>query len=762
MNALTADCDGVIADHVTPCRVPPQSALGQARRGIALLARNDAGGAITALQAAIDAGDASDATRLNLALAMEASGRTAEARALMRQVARHAPSWDEPYLRLAESFRRHDEMDAAFEAYQAALARDPNRVESLIGSGALLVMRGEGPPACDRLRRAATLAPRHPDAWDALGLALMLTKDTANARAAFAIAGRLAPHRFEIALHAAEAAAASGAAEAELARLEIAAQADPGNPLTLTVQGLLLEHLGRRAEAIDALEAAAALAPSAAIPLGVLGGMLARALRLAEAKAALQRAWRLEPDNVRVASDLGAVLMRMHQPAEACDLLGDLLDRIPPQLGILCNLANATAGCGRQDEAVALAREAIALSPDSPLSWRTLCGTLPYAESTDGRAMLEAAQACARRLPAAARPPAERTPGRRLRVGLLSGSFRVHPVGWLTVAGLETLDPDEFALVVFSQNSGTDPIARRFRAIAADWIDIDGLDDRAVADRILAARIDILIDLGGYGEGGRMAVCALRPAPVQVKWVGMQCHSTGLPAMDFFLSDRWETPPELERFYSERVWRLPDGYVCYSPSPHAPDVAPLPALRNGFVTFGCFNNLAKMTPRVLHTWAAILRRVPGARLVLKAPQFAHAPTATSVRDAIARHGVDPARVTTQGPSRHRAFLAEYGKIDIALWMGVPTITLPGEMFASRHSLSHLSNVGLADWAAGSIDDYIDQAVRRAADLPALAALRHGLRERVKASPLCDGPRFGRNLGAALRGMWAHLTAGQLS
>jgi protein O-GlcNAc transferase len=160
--------------------------------------------------------------------------------------------------------------------------------------------------------------------------------------------------------------------------------------------------------------------------------------------------------------------------------------------------------------------------------------------------------------------------------------------------------------VFFSQNNGTDPIARRFRAMAATWIDIDGCDDGIVAKLIREARIDILIDLGGYGEGGRLSVCALRPAPVQVKWVGMQCHSTGLPAIDWFLSDRWETPPELDEVYSERVLRLPDGYVCYSPPPHAPDVSILPALANGYVTFGCFNNLAKMTPGALACWSTIL------------------------------------------------------------------------------------------------------------------------------------------------------------
>ncbi len=133
-----------------------------------------------------------------------------------------------------------------------------------------------------------------------------------------------------------------------------------------------------------------------------------------------------------------------------------------------------------------------------------------------------------------------------------------------------------------------------------------------------------------------MPACAYRMAPVQVKWVGMQNHSSGLAEMDWIITDRWETPPELEHVYSERPLRLPDGYVCYSPPPYAPDVVPLPALANGHITFGCFNNLAKVTPRVIATWCTILHRVPGSRLVLKTHQFADAPTAERVRSCLRR------------------------------------------------------------------------------------------------------------------------------
>jgi hypothetical protein len=325
-----------------------------------------------------------------------------------------------------------------------------------------------------------------------------------------------------------------------------------------------------------------------------------------------------------------------------------------------------------------------------------------------------------------------------------------------------------FSIVCLAQNASSDWMARRFRALSREWHDVDALNDAALAARARELGIDILIDLGGYGDAGRMAACAHRMAPVQIKWVGMQNHSSGLPEMDWIMTDRWETPPELEQFYSERPLRLADGYVCYSPPPYAPDVGSLPALRNDHVTFGCFNNLAKITPAVIATWSAILHRVPNARLILKAHQFADAPTADRYLAEFAAHGVSPERIEFRGPSKHRAFIGEYNDIDIvldpfpytgglttceALWMGVPTVTVPGETFSSRHSMSHLSNAGLADWVAPNLPAYIKLAAAKVLDVDALASLRSRLRAQVRASPLCDTPRFGRNLGAALRFAW---------
>ena len=634
----------------------------------------------------------------------------------MRQVAVRLPEWDEPLLRLAESKRASGESHNAEEAYRQVLDLNPERQEASIALAGLLLLRGNAEEARDLLTRCCDATPDNAEAWNALGIALRVTNAPDQALSAFQTAQKLEPSCSDYFLNGVEAAVTANQGDAELGRLTKACEQYPLNPAIQLGRGMLLEHLGSRAAAIDALEVATELTPDATTPLRLLGGVLARSSRVREAEKTLRRVSKLEPDNPQVHNDHAAVLMRLHQHAEAREILLAILDRHGPHTAVMCNLANATVCVGFQDEAVEIARKAISLDPGAVLPRRALCNTLPYRDGITGAELLAAMRDCSAVLPRSEQPPfvVDTDPNRPLVVGLLSGTLRSHPVGWLTVAGIESLDPDQFSVVCLAQNTALeDPIARRYRTIARDWIEVDGLNDARLTALAREQGIDILIDLGGYG-----------------------C--------------------------------MPDGYVCYSPPPHAPDVVALPALENGFVTFGCYNNLAKMTPRVIETWAAILKRLPTARLVMKTHQLSHVETANRFRSNFAALGIEDARISFQGSSGHRAFMGEYGKIDIildpfpysgglttceALWMGVPTITFPGEIFASRHSASHMSNVGLDDWVTPSTDAYMDLAVARASDLAALAELRHGLREKTRKSPLCDAPRFGRNLGTALRHAW---------
>jgi predicted O-linked N-acetylglucosamine transferase (SPINDLY family) len=755
----------------------PQAAAPAARHaalGMVHLAAGRAPEALVALRAAIALGDTSPPTLLNLALAEDQAGDPARAGALIAGLRRDLPGWDEPALRLADRLRRAGSPEAA-AAYDAVLDLNPKRLEALLARAALHIRAGMPARAQMLLLRACGIAPEHAPAWDALGVALLLTGEADEAESAFARAQALAPEDAAIALRRGEASIAAGTAEAELARLEQEAAAAPLDPVLLTARGALLMHLGRRDDAVEVLHAAVALAPGSQPALLALAHAMVAASRVGDAIPVLQRAVALAPADAALRNNLAATLLRGHRHREAADLLRALLAEHGDSTGVLCNLTNALVSLGLQQQGLEMAQRAVALEPNAPLAWRALANALAYHPEATAAGLLAVLQRIGATLPRLALPlPAvSRDPQRRLRVGLLSAMLKTHPVGWLTIAGFETLDPAGFELVALGPVHADDALQRRFRAVAAEWHAVDDEPIARLVPRLRALDLDVLIDLGGYGDRGMMAACANRVAPVQVKWVGAQNHSSGLAEMDWFLTDRWETPEGAEPGYSERLLRLPDGYICYSPPAYAPDVGPLPALARGVVTFGCFNNLAKITPAVLAAWAAILHRVPGARLVLKAYQLADAPTRTRLLDGFAAADIAPERIALHGGSPHRALLEAYNTIDIvldpfpysgglttceALWMGVPTITMPGETFASRHSTSHLSNAGLADWVAADLAAYQDMAVRRAADLPALARLRAGLRAQVKASPLCDARRFGRHLGAALRNVWREYCA----
>ena len=737
------------------------------RRGLELLAAGAAAEALPLLKAAAQSGRDRPDILAGVALATEQSMGRDQAAPLYRALPLLFPEWDEAALIWAEFLRRAGDLPGAEQGYAATLELNPHRIEALLGLGDLLIRRNCSRDAQIPLLRACGVAAERAEAWNSLGLAFAANKDFGVAATAFFEAQRREPRNYEYAMRRVEAAWRCGRLDPELALLERECSLAPLDPVLLSARGALLSLDGRLSDAADALEAALALAPEDDQPAMQLAITLMRLDRNQAAVPLLRRLYRRHPENSKLANDLAVCLMRSHWHAEAAAILKNSL-ALEWRTATACNLAITLLWQGQQAEAAALARRAIAADPGATQPRRVLCNVIPYAEGETGASALAAARECAATLP---RPPhrgfTAKDPKSRLRIGLLSDLLRSHPAGWLTVAGFEALDPARFEIFVFGRNAG-DTIARRIAAISAEWVHIDAMTNAELAAAIRSRSIDILIDLGGWGDHGRIDVCSHRPAPVQMKWVGSQNHSSGIAEIDWMISDRWETPPDQAGLYSEQLLIMPNGYVCYSPPPYAPDIGPLPMLKQGAVTFGCFNNLAKITDGAIAIWSRILHEAPGGRMVFKTHQFSEVNSREMMHAKFHAHGIDASRIILEGRSPHREFLDAYNHIDIALdpfpysgglgtcealWMGVPTITLPGDTFASRHSISHLCNAGLDDWVAADADDYVAMAIEKQRDTAQLAELRSGLRARVNASPLCDAPRFGRDLGKALRDCW---------
>ena len=438
-------------------------------------------------------------------------------------------------------------------------------------------------------------------------------------------------------------------------------------------------------------------------------------------------------------------------------------------------LANALWNQGDITGALASYRNAIELAPSHAAARSNLAFTLNYDAGASPSEILSAHRAWAglfHRSEALQQSYANsRKPTRRLKIGYVSGDLREHAVSSFFEPLLTSHDRRAFEIFCYSslEAADEDKISARLRSHSDHWIRIFRRTDESAAARIRRDRIDILVDLGGYTTRSRIKIFALKPAPIQVTWLGY-LNTTGLPAMDYRVTDATIDPVgEADRFNSERLVRLETGSFCYRPYDRAPPVAAPPALEAGHVTFGSFNDLPKLTFDVVRMWAKVLHAVPRSRLVIKTEQMRDAPTADMLRLRFASEGIAAERVDLL-PWRVRTehHLARYALVDIALdpfpfngvtttcealWMGVPVVTLRGDRAYGRVGASLLGAVGLTRFIAEEPDDYVKKSIELSRSLDRLKILRSTLRDLMRGSPLCDGSKFACAMEHAYHRMW---------
>lgn len=368
-----------------------------------------------------------------------------------------------------------------------------------------------------------------------------------------------------------------------------------------------------------------------------------------------------------------------------------------------------------------------------------------------------------------------KTANKRLRIGMISDGLRLHPVGNMITLGLGRVSESQMEFYAYSTNYKEDHITHRIKRICSKWQVIENISPDELNKIIRDDEIDILFDLSGYNANSRMQTLQMAPAPIQIKWVGGLISSTGLETMDYLLSDNIETPDGSDALYTEKLIRLPDDYICYDPPFYLPPVNKNPVHRNGFITFGCFNNASKINDALLAQWAEILHAVPASRLFLKSFNFANDALKERVFIILESYGISRDRIRIEGSSPHKELLESYNDVDIALdpWpysgglttceamvMGVPVVTLPGPTFAGRHSASHLVNAGLQELVASDWEQYINITVGMTKDLDSLDIIRSNLRDILLASPVCNGQLFAKNFSDAMRAVWQRYCEGK--
>lgn len=661
---------------------------------------------------------------------------------------------------------------SALEWIGKAISVDSQNAAYRFNFGKTLLQFKRAREACEALERAVSLDPDYADAYNELGLARAEAGSREAAEKAFRKALALQPGYWEahnnlgLLLH--RLARSEEAAES----LRRARELEPRSAEPLRNLGLVLRAQGRAGEAVKAYRAALDLNPGDPATLTNLGNALSDLSRNEEAIGCFRDAVAAAPGYADAYYNWGSLYVRLGQPREAADKFRAALAIDPRLAEAESGLASALHDLGWVEEAIEACRRALQLRPEDADTHSQLLFSLLHSSEASRRQVFDEHREWARRHAArySSNPAGHgnlREPERRLRIGYVSGDFRHHSVAQFFEPVLAAHDRGGFEILCYDNLSHADETTERLRRSADRWCEIASLGDDTVADRVRADRIDILVDLSGHTKFNRLLVFARKPAPVQASWLGY-LNTTGLDAIDYRITDGRASPEGLlDEFHSERLVRLPDSLWCYRAPPDCPDVSIPPAIREGKpVTFGTFSSLAKIGPRVIALWCALLERLPGTRLLVMGLGL------ESMRDEylsrFSSAGIAPQRVELRGFQSFRDYLATHGAVDAildtfpytggtttchALWMGVPVLSLVGDSAPSRGGASVLGTIGLDELLADTTEQYLDRACSLANNRERLASLRAGMRARMSASPLMDSARFTRHLEYAYRSMW---------
>lgn len=652
---------------------------------------------------------------------------------------------------LGRAHKLADQLPAALAAYRRAVELEPAFAEAWVSLGIALKHGGDVDGAIDCYRRAIAIRPSLGVAHANLGNALARQAELASELGSFETPG-----------------------EALMRAAEHALELDPHNPALHRNHGALLLAAHRRQEAADAYN----------------------------------RALGLEPTHVECCLRLGHCLVALGGVSHGIELYRRWLGTNRPAAPVMRALANLLTREGQADEALRWAEQAAALDPD-PTAWMQLCFAYQQVRRLDeaveaGRRAIALAGGQARAYPItlmamcyasddaravhalhteygrALPPPQPRpvrapTAGRRLRVGYVSGDFVRHSVAYFVAPLLEHHDREAFEVHLFHNRGWGDAVTERLRSLGHRWHECEGVADDALAWRMADLELDAIVDLSGHTAHSRLPLLARRVAPVQITYLGYPTVS-GVPAIDFRITDAAIDPGDMPHGPGDRPLVLPRSMFCYRPE-DAVAVGPPPSDKAGGVCFGSFNNVAKLSDRTLALWARVLGEVPGSRLLLKAAAMAETSNRDGITGFIAAHGVaaDRLELVARIPDKG-GHLDLYNRVDVALdptpyngattscealWMGVPVVTLRGATHAARMGASILGAAGRGDWIADDEDAYVRLARRLADDRDQRARWRAGARAQLDASELRDERGFARAFEDALRRAcaWAEGGAG---
>jgi protein O-GlcNAc transferase len=667
---------------------------------------------------------------------------------------------------LGVAHHRAGRLDEAQAAYRQVLLADPNHAGALNLLGLIAAQNGDDERAIGLISRSVQISPKYAEAHINLANSLARKGRYGEAVASYQRAIKAKPAFFAAHCNLAVALKNLGRLDEAIAAAKKAIQLNPDFAEGYNNLGLALASKGQYEKAVAAFERAIQLNPKFTDGLCNLANTFSTVGRDKDAVAVCNQAITVNPQCAEAYNNLALALFHLGEFDEAEATLKRAIPLNPNFADAHNNLANVLKEKALLDEAIREYRRAVQIAPLNPTFYSNLLNLLHFHPAYGQAEMLGECRAWAERHAAPLKPSVRphknnRDPERPLRIGYVSPDFRSHTLSFFFRPLFAAHDREQCEIYGYSNVAKPDAITDTLRGHCRKWQDIIGMPDSVVADAIRADRIDILVDTTMHMARNRLLVFARKPAPIQVCWLAYP-GTTGIDAMDYRVTDPYLDPSAGgDQLYSEKSIRLPNSIWCFDPFSDE-GVEPPPALKNGFVTFGCLNNFCKINDGVLSAWSQILSAVPNSRLLL------HAPLGSSRQWVLDRLKFGTERVEFVQRRKYADYLKAHHQIDITLdtfpynghttgldsvWMGVPIITKRGETSVSRGGASILAIIEFPELISDDVDGYVSGAVQLAGNPQRLSELRGQLRQRLKDSPLMDGPRFARDLENAYRQMW---------
>ncbi|WP_081905306.1 tetratricopeptide repeat protein [Janthinobacterium agaricidamnosum] len=755
----------------------PDDAEIHCNLGNTLQAMQDYPAALDSYRRALELDPAYVAAHSNSGAALHQLKRHAEAEASYRHALRLAPRDANANNGLGQCLQALDRFDDAVQAYRSAIVWQSQHVAARSNLGQVLYLLERKEEAIASYREVLRLQPDSADAHSQLALALAGNEQPELAHPLYLRAVELAPDSAKALVNLGDFLKTSQRYDEAIASYRRALLIDAADAAVHHSIGLALQADNQFDAAIAAYTQALEIDPGLAIAHSNIGSAQQAQKLLEAARLSYMRALELEARFPAAHFNLGTCLSELGQPEAAIDSYLRALDIEPAYREAHVNLGAVLSNMGRIDDAIQRCRLALDINPGWEDVHSNLLFLLAHSAGQEPAALFAEHRRYAERFetPHIASWPAHpnpRDPQRQLRIGFISADFNNHAVAHFITPVLDNLvkSPD-LSLYAYYNNQRNDHITARLRELMPQWRQIDKLSNQQAARQISDDGIDILIDLSGHTGGNRMTLLARKPAPLQASWIGYPL-TTGLQAVDYYLTDRHFSPPGLlDEQFSEKLLSLP-ACAPFLPSHEAPTMSPAPALQNGYLTFGSFNRANKLSRAVIARWSTLLRAVPDARMFLAAMPSER--ISDTLRGWFAEEGVAAERLTFQLRTDNRTYLELHRHVDVcldtfpytggttsfhALWMGVPTLTVAGPTLPSRAGASILEHTGLEAFAARDEDDFVRKGKFVADNIMFLATLRLTMRQRLEASAMGQPALIAAGLESGLRSMWQRWCAG---